>query len=352
MIEKTLDQISLQITEPEYRTMPELSYSNLSTYESVGFDGLDHLFDRKETPSLTLGSAVDSLITGGTDEFNERFIVMDTNVTDSGRDICKQLTTMLTPPYPSFEDIPESIISEAAKQVGFWKDDKWDARRYKEVLKTGNIAEYFNAMATIDKTILDTETYNSVIAMVRALRESPATKGYFADNDPTSPIQRYYQLKFKGVFNGVGYRGMMDLVIVDYEHKKIIPCDLKTASVTEWNFEKNFVNYHYYTQARTYWRLLRQNLDNDTYFKDFELMDFRFIVVNRNTLTPLVWEFPLTKEYGELIDDRGEIHRDPFAIGEELRHYLDNRPRVPDNINYFGVNKITCLKLAETTTTR
>ena len=63
-IVKELSAISLPITEPEYRQMPELSYSNLSTYESLGYNGLDHLFDKKESLSLTLGSAVDAIITG------------------------------------------------------------------------------------------------------------------------------------------------------------------------------------------------------------------------------------------------------------------------------------------------
>jgi hypothetical protein len=44
-------------------------------------------------------------------------------------------------------------------------------------------------------------------------------------------------------------------------------------------------------------------MDNDDYFKDFDLLEYRFIVVNKETLTPLVWEFPLTKTYGTLVDE-------------------------------------------------
>ena len=66
---KELSEISLPISEQEYRQMPELSYSNLSTYETLGFNGLDHLFDKKESLSLTIGSAVDAIITGGEEEF-------------------------------------------------------------------------------------------------------------------------------------------------------------------------------------------------------------------------------------------------------------------------------------------
>ena len=347
-IKKTLDSIALPISEPEYRAMPELSYSTLSTYEKSGFDGLTHLFDKVETPSLTFGSVIDSIITGGMEEFNDRFTVLDVNITDGGKDTCKQLLTMLYPPYPNFNDIPEAVVSMAAKQAGFWKDDKWDNRRYKEVLKTGNVADYFNALANTDKTIIDTETYSEALACVKALKESPATAPYFADNDIFSPIQRYYQLKFNAVLDGVGYRCMADLICVNYETKKIFPIDLKTSSKTEWHFEDSFKQWSYMIQSRLYWRIIKANLENDDYFKDFTLEDYRFIVVNKNTLTPLVWEFPLTKEYGTLVDDKGNEYRDPFEIGKELRKYLDTNPRVPEGINLEGVNVINCLKKPNT----
>ena len=346
MIEKELSSISLPITEAEYRAMPELSYSTLSTYEKLGFGGLDHLFDKIETPSLTLGSCVDSIITGGMEEFNERFQVLDINLTDGGKDVVAQLIACNVI-YPDFNSIPEEIVSQCAKDAGFWKGDKWDKIRYREVLKTGNVAEYYNAMINTDKTIIDTATYNDVLAMVRALKESPATRGYFAQDDPFSSVRRYYQLKFNAVLDGVGYRCMADEICVDYDNKIVYPLDLKTSSHGEYDFEKSFTQWKYMIQARLYWRIIRANMDKDPYFKDFKLADYKFIVVNRNTLTPLVWEFPLTQSIGTLIDENGNEYRDPFEIGKELRGYLDNRPTVPNGISKDGVNTIKCLKLKQ-----
>ncbi len=343
-IEKELKDISWQVPEETYRADPFLSYSTLSTYERLGFDGLDHLFDKLDTPSLTLGSAVDSIITGGWDEFNQRFQVLDINITDGGLDTCKQLMSMNLP-YLSFEEIPEQVVSAAAKVAGFWKADKWDKVRYREVLKTGNIAEYYNAMLHSDKTIIDTNTYNDALNMVKALRESPATSGYFAEDDEFSPVRRYYQLKFKAIVDGIGYRCMPDLICVDYEDKIVYPIDLKTSGKPEYNFEKSFEQFNYMIQSRLYWRIIRANMLNDPYFKEFKLADYKFIVVNKNTLTPLVWEFPLTQFYGTLVDEEGKEYRDPYVIGKELRGYLDLRPRVPNGISIDGVNTINCLKL-------
>ena len=74
---KSLYDISWQVSEKEYRADPALSYSTLARYEREGFNNLDKLFDRLETPSLTFGSAVDSIITGGQEEFDERFMVAE-----------------------------------------------------------------------------------------------------------------------------------------------------------------------------------------------------------------------------------------------------------------------------------
>ena len=342
-IQKELNQISLQISEPEYRQRSELSYSTLSTYEKTGFNGLEHLFDKKESPSLLLGSIVDTILTGGEDEFQSLYTVLDINVTDSGMDICKALLN-LSLPFETFEEIPEEIVSQTAKSVGFWQADKWNKKRYAEVLKTGNIAEYYNAQCASDKTVISSELFNTAVAMVRALRESPATCGYFADNDELSPVRRYYQLKFAARFEGVGYRCMSDLIVVDYERKVIYPIDLKTSSHTEWDFEESFCQWNYMIQARLYWRIIRANLLKDDYFKDFSFENYRFIVVNKNTLTPLVWEFPLTKSVGTLVDDNGKEYRDPFEIGKELQGYLDCKPQVPNGITMEGVNTIKCLK--------
>jgi hypothetical protein len=340
---KELKDISWQVDEPTYRADPALSYSTLAKYERDGFDKLDKLFEHISTPSLTEGSAVDAIITGGEEEFNANFTVLDINLTDGGKDTCQQLLAIGLP-FNDFSEIPEEIVSNAAKAAGFWQADKWDKVRYKKVLETGNIAEYYNAMLHSNKTILNTETFQQILAMVRALRESPATAGYFADNDELSPVRRYYQLKFKATFEGVKYRIMADDILVDYEKKVIWPTDLKTSGKAEWNFEHSFLQWSYMIQSRLYWRVIKANLMKDSYFKDFTLMPYRFIVVNKHTLTPLVWEFPLTKTVGTLVDEEGNEYRDPFEIGKELQGYLNLRPQVPNGITMEGVNTINCLK--------
>ena len=54
-------------------------------------------------------------------------------------------------------------------------------------------------------------------------------------------------------------------------------------------------------------------------------MPYRFIVVNRKTLSPLVWQFEDTDKEGPLTYGRQSqiVLRDPFEIANELHTYLE-----------------------------
>ena len=331
---KNFKDLSLNITEEEYRTDSALSYSILARYEREGFNNLDKLFDKIETPSLTFGASVDALITGGQEEFDSRFMIADfPDTPDSIVQIVKALFNEFSVTHRTLESIPnEEVIGFASR---FNYQNNWKPETRAKVIKEKG-AGYYNILFTAgNKTILDTQTYQDVCNAVRALKESKSTQFYFADNNPFEPnIERFYQLKFKACLKGIKYKCMADLIVCDYENKIIYPIDLKTSSHTEWDFYKSFIEWSYAIQARLYWRIIRNNLDRDEYFKDFKLADYKFIVVNRKTLTPLVWEFTNTTALGTLYFGKNKQieMRDPEEIGKELSYYLSSRPKVPINI--------------------
>ena len=341
-MKKSLYDISLHISEEEYRADPALSYSTLAKYEREGFNNLDKLFDRVETPSLTFGSAVDSIITGGQNEFDERFMVAEfPSIPDSIVKIIKSLYKQYAGTYRSLLNIPDNSIIRETEDQNYqmnWKPET----RAKVIREKGT--DYYNLLFVAgDRTILDTQTYQDVCNAVKALKEGSSTKLYFADDNPFEPdIERLYQLKFKGEFDGITYRNMADLIIVNHKKKWVKPVDLKTSSHAEWDFYKSFVDWRYDIQARLYWAIIRQNMDKDEYFKDFKLLDYDFIVVNRRTLTPLVWTCPFTQALGTLtFGEGGHIkYRSPFEIGEELHYYLSSRPKVPKGISDTGANDL------------
>ncbi len=342
-IQRELSQISWLVDEPTYRADPALSYSTLAKYEREGYDKLDTLFDHISTPSLTEGSMVDCLITGSVEEFEEQFYVADfPSVGDKEKQVVDYLFLNYGGQYATLESIPSTYILEAANTYEFQKN--WKDETRVKVLTERCSVYYSLKIQAGNKTIVSLDTMYKVQAMVRALKESPSTCGYFAENDEMSPIRRYYQLKFKAKFDNVNYRCMMDECIVNYETKEIYPIDLKTSGKKEWHFEDSFMQWEYMVQARLYAAILKANLEKDPYFKDFTMKNYRFIVVNKDSLTPLVWEFPLTYSVGDLVNEKGDVFRHPFEIGKELQGYLDCKPPVPNGINQHGVNIINCLK--------
>lgn len=339
---KSLYDISWKVSEEEYRGDSALSYSTLATYERVGFNGLSTLKDRKDTPSLTFGSAVDSIITGGEEEFNSRFMIADfPEMSDTMLKITKRLFELYGTSYNSISDIPANRIKAVTDELDYGKTWKTQTILDKVI---PSCSDYYSLLFLAEnKTILSSELYGKVISSVRSLKESDSTKWYFADNNPfDDSIQRFYQLKFKATLDGISYRCMADLIIVDHTNKKVYLIDLKTSSHTEWEFHKSFVDWNYMIQARLYYRIIKANLEKDDYFKDFKIEPYRFIVVNKETLTPLVWLYPSTFAVGELKYGRyGQIIcRDPEVIGKELSHYLNDTPIVPDGINKDGDNNL------------
>ena len=341
MERKSLEDISWKVTEEVYRKDPSLSYSTLARYEREGFNNLDKLFDRVESPSLTFGSAVDTLITGSEEEFNDKFMVaqLDNTLSDTLITITNRLFDRWKDTYNNIKDIPEDKVIETIQDISW--NNHWLPKTRVTKIK-GDCAAYYKLLYLSEgKTILSTYVYQDVINAVDKLKSADSTKFYFEQNNVfDNSIERFYQLKFKATFNNVDYRCMADEILVLHDYKTIIPIDLKTSYKPEWDFYKSFIEWLYPIQSRLYWRIIRNNMDKDPYFKDFKLANYRFIVINKKTLVPLVWEFESTQKIGDITTKEGLVLRDPFVIGEELKEYLTNKPIVPKGIELIKPNKL------------
>ena len=341
MERKSLRDVSWQVTEDIYRKVPALSYSTLARYEREGFNNLSTLFDRIESPSLTFGSIVDTLITGTEEEFNERFMVaqLENPISDTLVTITNKLFNTWKEKFTSIRDIPDDIIVDTISNIS-WNNHWLPKTRAKKIKE--DCAAYYKLLYLAEgRVIIDSFLYQDAINTVESLKSSVATKFYFEeDNIFDNNIERLYQLKFKSTFNNIDYRCMADLLLTIHDNKIVVPIELKTSSKPEWDFHKSFIDWNYAIQARLYWRIIRDNMDRDPYFKDFKLSDYRFIVANKKTLTPLVWTFEGPQKTGDIILRNNTVLRDPFVIGEELNDYLKNKPKVPNNIDLVKPNKL------------
>lgn len=339
---KSLKEISWQVDEPTYREDKALSYSTLAKFAREGFHKLDTLFDKVESPSLLFGSAVDALITGGQEEFDNNFMVADfPTLTESVEKIVKSLFNQYHETYKTINDIPDNNIIETTEIEKYQKNWKPETRA-KVIREQG--AEYYTLMYLAGtKKIVDTATKELVDNAVEALKTSNATKFFFTENNPfDNRYERYYQLKFKSTIDGIDFRCMADEILIDHQDKIIYPVDLKTSSHFEDEFHKSFLQWRYDIQARLYWRIINDNIKKDDYFKQFTLADYQFIVVNKESLTPLVWQFFDTKTEGTLFYGK---HKNielkyPVEIAKELRYYLDNDCKIPLGIKENEPNNI------------
>lgn len=334
---KSLYDISLKISEDEYRKLPELSYSTLARFEREGFNNLSHLYDKIESPSLTFGSAVDALITGNDDEFINKFYIADViPISDKLVEIVKAIYKECKCDYLS--DVPDEVILNIANNFSYQKNWRDDTRV--RVIRE-NCTEYYRHLVNAgDKQVLSMDVYRKALNTVKVLKESKSTGFYFAANNPLdNDTERFYQLKFKAKLYYIGYKCMMDEVIVSHKDKTIIPIDLKTSFHYENEFPISFLQWRYMHQARLYYRILKDNLEKDDYFKDFELLDYRFIVINGDSLKPLVWVFEDTKKYGAL-EYNNVKYADPFILGQELNYYLNNKVTQPIYIREDKPNSI------------
>lgn len=344
MSRKSLYDLSLQVTEQEYRENPALSYSLIAKYERGGFNALPTLFDKVESPSLTFGSAVDAIITGGEDEFNTRFFVADfESVPDNIVKIVASLYNSYKDNYYSLKEIPDEYIIATASLYNYQNNWKPETRA-KVIREKGE--EYYNILYLAgEKTIINTQTYEDILLAVNTLKESTATKRYFAKNSPFDELERFYQLKFTAELNGVPYKCMFDELIVDHDSQKILPIDLKTSckqNSREWNFPEHYVEWNYQIQNRLYVRILQEVIKDDDYFSDFDILPYRDIIICRGSTTPLIWDIPFTFDKGTLtFGKHKQIEmRDPEVIGQELYHYLKTNPEVPTNIEKDNSNDI------------
>jgi hypothetical protein len=335
---KSIKELAWSVDESTYRKDPALSYSMLSKYErGGGFETIPTLFDKISSPSLTYGSVVDTLITGTQDEFESLYYVVDSSVpSEALKEITEHLWDNYGEMYVTLSDIPDADICAAAKKFKYglsWKRDT--------VINKIKDCEYYYQMLTQakDKTIISTHVYYSAVRAVEALKVAPNTMLIFGDNIDLENREREYQLKFKATIDGVDYRCMFDVLLVDHEKKFILPIDLKTTGKPEYMFHKSFLEWGYMWQAMLYSRILQEVISKDEYFKDFKIQPYIFAVVNQKTLNPLTWRFKDCLNDDDFVAN-GHVYRNPLKIGKELKEYLTNYHDVPMEISKIKPNDL------------
>lgn len=345
---KSIKTISWDVTEEEYRADPAISYSTLSTFSKESQRIIPFLYDKKEAEALRFGSLVDCLMTEP-ETLKERFFISDfPQTSDKIAAICRKAYE-LSEGERSLSAIDEDLLLGVIREEAYypnWRDDT----RIKDVITKGR--EFYGLLALAgDKTIMSTEDYERAKSCVDQLRENPFTKDIFLENPFQEEIEKVYQLKFRTeTLADVPVRCMMDFCIVDHANKTIRPVDLKTTGKDEEKFEDSFIQWLYMLQGTMYAQILRDIISKDDYFKDFTILPYWFIVINRYNQAPMIWVFEDIFWEGDFLDsETNKVQKGWRRLLTELTWHMNTQQLdySYDTYQNKGIRQITRLKRYE-----
>lgn len=344
-----LKAIAKSWTEEEYRAKPYLSYSAIAKYAREGFDGYLHLHDDEKTDSLIFGSAVDTYITGGKEEFEAKYVCSPLGeITGKPKDVLVYLfENRRSYDVKSLYNLRKKDWEEALNAVSYFKNRTFDGRM-SAFLEFGQIKQEYEDFFVFlcesnGKTVLTEDVYSSVVSTAESLLNDEFVGKFLRITPFNDDVELFWQQKFVATFNGITYKCMADLIIVNHKTKKIYPYDLKTTSNKEVAFPLSFVKWRYDIQARLYYRIINSCVKHSKDFREYEVQDYSFIVVSRYTQMPLIWHFASTKLEGLItLDGKNDKYRleDPFDLGKELNELIKREARVPLYVDRGKINNI------------
>lgn len=346
MIKNSIKNLAWDVSEETYRADNAISYSSLSQFDREGVSCIPHLKDKKDSQALRFGSLTDTLMTEP-ENLDQKFVIANfIRPTDVIVKMVNNIWNNCDKTITSLDKVnPELIllcINEENYQTN-WKD----VTRINKIIEEGQ--EYFNLLGLSENKILMNQyDFNSAEQCVRVLKTHGFTSKYFTNSPFQTHIEAHFQLKFRLSLGKYAIRCMLDRVIVDHEQKTIQPLDLKTTGKSEEGFEESFEGWRYYLQSSMYSYILRKVCEKDEYFKDFKVLPFIFVCINRYNLKPLAW-IDENSIYDRSVrkNKEGKILKPWYNILEELIWHIENNKLDYSFQSYKagGLRKLTNLTL-------
>lgn len=279
---RRLNEISLPITEEEYRELPNPSYSFLSAIDRLGPKKALESVD--PTVPMIFGTIVDSKMDNSFDE-SKYYVINNIQIGEKLQNVVDALFSSLTAPIKTLgAAVGQLKTLLESTHIDYYanKDAQWRANK---VCKDPVAIAYYNELVKSDgKTIIDDRMIDDANSCQKILETHRFTKEIFNDNHDDC----MYQFKYIYEYKGVKIKVMLDRIIVDYENKVIKPFDLKTGSKSSIDFLSSFYKYRYDFQGFLYLGAVNDLIRN--HFKGYRFEPFRFVYIGRYEKKPLIWE--------------------------------------------------------------
>ena len=295
MNRKSLKDISWLVDEITYRNDKALSYSRLSQFFKNGAKALISN-EKIDTLALRFGSAVDCILTAP-EEFDDRFYVADIDrFSDSIRKIVERIYLEHTDFTDQICEIQEDLLINILNEENYQSNWK-DRTRIDKIIDLGQ--DYYTVLKySTGKIVISPQEFSEASQCVQTLKTHPFTYQIFECNEDE---EIFYQLKFKTTIEDCDnseVRIMTDCIKVNHKEKWIQIYDLKTTGKDEEKFEESFDAWNYWIQAGLYEDVVDLITSADDYFSEFNLLPFKFIVINKVNLRPIVWDTVNYKHIG------------------------------------------------------
>lgn len=279
-----LEDISLPLTEQEYRDMDHLSYSFLSKVDRIGAEAKEDDFQGNDG-TLT-GNLTEEILFGMYDR--NKYYIAD-NVAPGG--VLQETLDIV------FQNAPASIFYSSETELQSYVEEKiennpdvkfytnWKvATRAKRIVDDGKAyIEFLRDSA--GKIPVDTATYNTAVTLVNTLKTHPFTENLFKKKEG---VDVFYQ--FKGTFElkGITIKFMVDMLKVDHNIQTIYIYDLKTGNKKPENFQKSYYYWRYDIQDYLYTQGIYEVLKR--YFPNYKYNVMHFIYINNVGIAkPLIY---------------------------------------------------------------
>lgn len=268
--------------------LSEISYSKLAL-----LDKSPTLFYKKyilqeyipeESEALTLGSAVDCLLTQPDEFYNLFSVTTKSSPTGQLENFVKKLIELKELTKESFE---EAYRYTQECNGGKVRDS---IEKFIENFELKAKEYYLEKINSQGKQILTFEQFLQAQQIVTILKTNRFTSQFLADFIGEN-IDRYYQVDKTFEYQDLGFKVKLDVIIVNHNKQTIQPLDIKTTSDSPYGFTKSMYRFRYDLQAVIYSHYIYESFIKEHNLENYQVLPFKFIVVNSQYPTnPLIWK--------------------------------------------------------------
>lgn len=319
-----------------YYDSPRLSQSKLKLL-LLGVKAFNEITEPElffeEKQHFIIGSAVDTLLTRGVEQFNQEFYVsnLENKPSDTVKSIINEVFSKANIGVdkvglfaPTLRDYPDLIL-EACNNHSYqsnWKDET----RVNKIIE--NFPYWEELVESNGKTILTIEDKVLIDTIVTNFLNDEGIKFYFSNFADETEIINQLHIDFE--IDGVECKALLDGVIVDKANKCLLPYDIKTIGDKVINFPRAMRRHNYQIQAAWYTEALRQWKDKSTEFKNYKILNFEFLV--ESTTEP---GFPKKYSCSDELLYIGKYGRPEIRYtGEALYSSLDEGYKFPSKVSF------------------